>query len=140
MDDTAKNEGQCDPPDRPCRAGGVADSPGTVPRSPAPVVRSTRRLRPFEPYRLCAQAGDQVDLEVAVGHGREYSIQTFGSRGAAMTLFEAIGERLVHYADDERSTEFNAGLRVNLCEGTRYVLRLRICFGQASREEAVMMW
>ena len=98
------------------------------------------RLRPFEPYRLLAQAGDDVELRVDVPHAREYSIQIFGDRGAAMTLYEEVDGELVHYADDERSTELNAGLRVRLERDRCYVLRLRICFGQASHDEAVMLW
>ena len=106
---------------------------------PEPVTMADR-LRPFEPYRLLAQAGDDVELRLDVPHAREYSIQIFGDRGAAMTLYEEVEGELVHYADDERSTDLNAGLRVRLEQDRRYVLRLRICFGDASRDEAVMLW
>ena len=124
--------------------GEARNAPGGRPPVP-PVflpdaVTVDGRRRPFEPYRHYAQAGDDVELRLDVPHAREYSIQIFGDRGAAMTLFEDVGGEIVHYADDERSNDLNAALRVRLEHDRRYVLRLCICFGQASRDEAVMRW
>ena len=98
-------------------------------------------LQRFKAERLSLRPAEQANFVINSLSTRQYNIQTFGTSDTVMVLFEDNNGTLEHFAaDDDSGWGRNAGIKVRLVHGRRYVLRIRLYYSHSQGDTAVMLW
>lgn len=109
-----------------------------------PGVPKQKKLPELVLYRsrkLSLSAGQQADFRIEPDFTRNHTIQTFGETDSVMVLFEEIdGEPRYVDGDDDSGYDGNARIEAKLQRGSKYILRIRLYYGQIRGNMAVFMW